>query len=1038
MAGFGGAVKLTGASEYKKALSSITQELKVVSAQMKATSSEFANGDMKEKDLIRASKEMKASLDDQKKALASLKNELDQMNAELKKSEQAHNDLIKEYNSEKDKLDEIGRTLGETSEEYDAQAKAVADLAIQVQKSEKSLDSQTKAVQQMTIQTANAETTCNQTAKAIDDMGKKAEESTGGFTVMKGVLANLATDVIRTAIDGLKKLGEAFIDVGKEAYSSYAEFEQLEGGVKKIFGDDMAQVVMENAQNAFRTAGLSANDYMETVTGFSASLIQSLGGDTQQATEVADRAIRDMSDNANTFGTSMDSIIHAYQNFAKGNFTLLDNLKIGYGGTKEEAERLVAEASQMTDIMEQLGVTVDADDLSFANIANAISVVQANMGIMNTTAREAEGTIQGSTASMRSAWQNLLTGMADADSDFETLTSNFMSTLISEDGQGGVLGNMIPRITQVIDGMSQAIQTLLPQLMSTIAPLIEDGLPQITSAVNGIIRSLISLLPQIVSTLADLIPQIVSELLNMIPQLSVAGIQIITTIIDGISQAIPTLMGMLPDVIADMIEIFVEWLPDIISTGETFLMSLIDGFMSAVPKLIADLPRMVTQIVDGLLSSIPQIIDAGINLFMALVENLPVIIQGIVQALPQIITGIINGIMKNLPAIVNAGVQLFTALVTNIPAIVMGIVRAIPQIIEGIITGFEDAVPAIMEAGDAIFGELWDALSYFFTTMIPEALSTVKAEIMEWWNGIADFISQIPSKIGEIIDNAITFVRNIPHSLGVILGEILGTIIKFNLEVAEWVRTKIPEIIDAVTKYFESLPSRIWEWLSNTYERIKQFGIDSVNKAKETGENFIKNLIDVVKTLPEKLWEWLLHTYEKVTQFVSDISEKAKEGAETMEKNLLDGLSELPSKIFEVGKNIVEGLWNGITSMGDWLKEKMGEFADGILEGMKDALGIESPSKVFRDEVGKYIAQGVGVGFEEEMKNISKDMQSAIPTSFDGNVTVGSNNYASMNGFAVAEMVGAFKEALSEVKIEMDDEQMGRFVDKTVTNLVYS
>ena len=331
MSGFGGAVKLTGASEYKKALSSITQELKVVSAQMKATSSEFANGDMKEKDLIRASKEMKASLDDQKKALASLKGELDQMNAELAKSEQAHNDLIKEYNSEKDKLEEIGRTLGETSEEYDAQAKAVADLAMQIEKSEKSLDSQTKAVQQMTIQTANAETTCNQTAKAIDDMGKKAEESTGGFTVMKGVLANLATDVIRTAIDGLKQLGQAFIDVGKEAVSSYADFEQLEGGVKKIFGDDMAQTVMENAQNAFRTAGLSANEYMETVTGFSASLIQSLDGDTQKATEIADRAIRDMADNANTFGTSMDSIQHAYSGFAKGNFTMLDNLKLGYG-----------------------------------------------------------------------------------------------------------------------------------------------------------------------------------------------------------------------------------------------------------------------------------------------------------------------------------------------------------------------------------------------------------------------------------------------------------------------------------------------------------------------------------------------------------------------------------------------------------------------------------------------------------------------------------------------------------------------------------
>ena len=336
MAGFGGAVKLTGESEYKKALNQITQSLKVVSSEMKATSSAFENGDKSTKELASASKELKSSLETQKTALSTLKGQLSQMTAEYQKTEQKHQALLREYDQEKQKLDEIGRTLGTSSKEYKDQQKVVNDLSQEVTKSEKAYDAQGKALSQMRIQTANAETTINQTTKALNDLGNEAEESgkdaekgSEGFTVMKGVLANLATQAISSAINGLKQLGSAFIDVGKEAIAGYAEFEQLEGGVKKIFGEDMADSVIQNANNAFKTAGMSANEYMETVTGFSSSLIQSLDGDTTKAVEIADRAIRDMSDNANTFGTSMESIQFAYSGFAKGNYTMLDNLKLG-------------------------------------------------------------------------------------------------------------------------------------------------------------------------------------------------------------------------------------------------------------------------------------------------------------------------------------------------------------------------------------------------------------------------------------------------------------------------------------------------------------------------------------------------------------------------------------------------------------------------------------------------------------------------------------------------------------------------------------
>lgn len=336
MAGFGGTVKLSGESEYRKALAQITQSLRVVSAEMKATSTSFSNGDKTTEELAESSDQLRGSLEKQKSALNTLKGQLASMQSEYEKTGQKHQQLVEQYNAEKSKLDEIGRTLGTSSKEYKEQEKVVSDLSQEVVKSEKAYDAQGKAVNQMRIQTANAETTVNQTAKALDDLGKEADDagesakkSGDGFTVMKGVLANLATEVINSAISGLKNLGSAFVDVGKQALDSYGSYEQLEGGVKKIFGDEMAQEVLANADKAFSTAGMSANEYIETVTGFSSSLIQSLDGDTKKATEISDRAIRDMSDNANTFGTSMESIQMAYAGFSKQNYTMLDNLKLG-------------------------------------------------------------------------------------------------------------------------------------------------------------------------------------------------------------------------------------------------------------------------------------------------------------------------------------------------------------------------------------------------------------------------------------------------------------------------------------------------------------------------------------------------------------------------------------------------------------------------------------------------------------------------------------------------------------------------------------
>ena len=366
MPGFGGSVKLTGEKSYKDALKQISTELKIVSADMKATAAAYEAGDKSQKEAQKAADDLRKSLDEQKKALEAVKKELPGLNKEYEAAKKNHESLSKDYEKESKTLEEIGKTMGKASAEYKEQQKVVNKLGQEVNKAaneEKRLGNDVNAAR---LQIAQAEASISQTSKALDTMGKEAEESgeaaaksSEGYTVMKGVLANLATEGIKLALEGLKKLGSALIGVGKDAIASFADFEQLQGGVEKIFGDDAAKTVMDNAQNAFKTAGMSANEYMETVTGFSSSLIQSLGGDTVRAAELSDQAIRDMSDNANTFGTDMASLQNAYQGFAKGNMNMLDNLKLGYGGTKEEMLRLVKDAGVVSQSVKSL------DDVSF-------------------------------------------------------------------------------------------------------------------------------------------------------------------------------------------------------------------------------------------------------------------------------------------------------------------------------------------------------------------------------------------------------------------------------------------------------------------------------------------------------------------------------------------------------------------------------------------------------------------------------------------------------------------------------------------------
>lgn len=494
--------------------------------------------------------------------------------------------------------------------------------------------------------------------------GKLALKGLSGASklTIKGISAGikgLATG-IGTAI-GAGVRGVA--SLAKQAVDAYAEFEQLEGGVKTLFGDEAAKTVMQNANAAFSTAGISANEYMETAIQSSAAMVAALKGDQAKAAELVDMSIIDMADNVNKMGTSMESVQNAYRGFSRGNFSMLDNLALGYAGTKGGMEKLLEDARKIS------GVKYNID--SYADIVQAIHVVQENMGIAGATAEEAAGTISGSLGAMKASWQNLIAGLANGDADIESLTQQFAGSVTT------VAKNLVPVIKTALRGIGELVKEL--------APIIEKELP-------GLLKEL---LPGLTATIASLAISLGTVLAQSAPE-------IIGTLLDALVRSAPVLLDGAVSLVRSMV---------------TGLISLING---ELPGLLKDfLPGLIKTLVDlavslgiALAENAPAIIEMLLD---ALVENAPVLLEGAVH----LVIALVTGLAKSLPKILMAGVQLIGALLD-------AIVESLPEIIEAgisLVTGLWDGISSAAEwLWDQIsgwLGGIWGGIKGFFGIASP-------------------------------------------------------------------------------------------------------------------------------------------------------------------------------------------------------------------------------------------------------------------------------------------------------------------------------
>lgn len=586
-----------------------------------------------------------------------------------------------------------------------------------------------------------------------------------------GRIGAIASGITGT-VGGIAKIGAtAFAAVGaaavgatgliaKQALDAYSSYEQNVGGIQKLFGnmgksveeyaaltgqstaeigdkwqtlEDSQNKVLANANNAYKTAGLSANAYMEQVTSFSAALISSLGGDTVKAADYADVAMIDMADNANTFGTSIGDIQNAYQGFAKQNYTMLDNLRLGYGGTQQEMQRLIADASKMTDVQQKLGVTVDSSSMSFDNIVAAIHVMQESMQIGGTTAREASTTIEGSVAAMKAAWDNWLVGLGNDSADISALTGQLVDSAVV------AASNIVPRVSEIVGTLVGE----LPSMLSEIGPVLSEALGTIgSSAMDSLMASLgednpvVQMLDSIIVAATNLSGTLSGYLQPAMDTMAV----VMQTISDAFSGAGTSITEGLQPALDAFLPVW-QSVNDLIQAAVPLIAQVVGDVISLAGSILEAAMPAIASIVETVSTALP-LIQAIWNAVFPVIQSVTETVFGVISATVQTVMGIIQGIISVVMAAISGD---WSAAWGTISAFLSGawdgIKNAVSGGIDGVLGFMRDLPGNILSAIGNVGELLWNAGSSIISGFL-NGLKQKFEDVKNFVGGIGDWIAE--------------------------------------------------------------------------------------------------------------------------------------------------------------------------------------------------------------------------------------------------------------------------------------------------------
>lgn len=851
MTSFGGAVKLTGESEYRAALRNITQNLKEVSSELKLVSSQYDKNDTSIEALTAKQTALTHRLEEQKSKLSVLREQYEKMGSEYQQNKEKHEQLVASYSREKSELERIWRELGTTSPEYKAQAEVVEKLKEQVDKSTTANDQNERSMSRMRTAMNNAQTDINKTkseikdlesqmgksadsgdklGKSVEDAGEKARSAEGGFTVLKGTIANLAGSVIQSAISGIQSLAG-------EAISSSDSLKKFESTMSFAGYDDST---IAKAKDDMKTYADQTVYDLDTVSNTTAQLAANGIQDYTGLTQAAGNLNAVAGGNADTF-KSVAMVLT--QTAGAGKLTtenwnqLADAIPGASGKLQEALQKNGAYTGNFRDAMAQGQITAD----------------EFNQAIMDL-------------------------GFTDAAQQAATSTETFE----------GAMGNLEATVT--------------------------DGLMQIYDSIG-------------------------SE--------NVTGF--ISTVSDGVSAIVP------------VIKDGVSWLKDNLPT----IAPMLAGIAAALGTI------MVAQKVEALVTAFKSWKTATEGMTVA--------------------QRLLNAAQLSSP-------------IGLVIGLVAGLVAAI-AVLWNTNEGFRNAVTSA-------------------------------------WQGIKDFVGNAVQAVAGFFTNLGTNIGKLSQMFSDVLGNVIATVIGWVSSMASNAVSAGSQFVSNVVNFVKNLPGNIASFLGSVISNVAGWASSMASNAISAGSQFLSNAINFVSQLPGRIASFLGNVISNLGSWAGQMASKGAEGARRMFTSVVDGLASLPGRIISIGSDIVKGLWNGINDMVGWIGDKIKGFGDSVLNGLKSFFGIASPSKLMRDKVGKYIAQGIGEGFESEMGNVTRQMQDAMPDSsafsIDGTMTSAAYQSAG-SGFGGYEgIVGAVVEALGRVHIVLDDEVAGKFVERTVTNAIYA
>lgn len=905
----------------------------------------------------------------------------------------------------------------------------------------------------------------------------------------KSSTAQIAEDLssgLQTVGDSIAKFGTVMtvgittpvVTAVTASVNEFAKLEQAVGGVETLFKGS-ARDVIENSESAYRRAGVSGVAYMEQVTSFSARLLQGLGGDTKEAARIADIAMVDMSDNANKFGTGIESIQNAYQGFAKANYTMLDNLKLGYGGTKEEMARLLADAEKIS------GIKYDMEN--FDDIIEAIHVIQEEMGVTGTTALEASTTISGSFGAAKAALSDFLAGLGSQDADMKQLTDNLVEAVKT------AVGNIKEVLKTIWDNIP-----LEPWQKNVAAFVVAAGpaLLVIGKMVSGI-GSLIST----ISSIGGAVGKIKGAFTALGATATASGgtigaaftaalgpIVAVVAIIAVLAAAFKTLwenneefrdkMTAIWDGIKEKFQAFansfVEKINELGFDFENFtemLKALWEGFCNLLAPIFEGIWQQVSNILSGVLDVLLGVLDIFVGIFTGDWEQVWEGVKGIFVAVWEFIKNTFQNwanVFKGLADTIlgwfgttwdelwtnvkNFFVNTWNSIKDFFVNIATTISTAVSNFVTSVITFFQQLPTKIVE----FITNAWNSVVEWATNMVNKAREMGQ----NFLNAVVEFFTDLPYKVGYFIGNTLTniviwvgemvqkakemgtnFLNAVVEFFTQLPGKVLQFITSAFENVKKWATDMVAkakelgqQFLDTIVSFFTQLPGKVLGFITSTFENVKTWATNMVNKAKEMATNFINNVVNTLTSLPGKVKGFLDSAIENVKTWVTQMAQKGKEAIESLINSVVEGAKAIPGKMADIGKSIVEGVWNGIKNAANWFTDQVSSFFSGIVDGVKGALGINSPSKVFAKEIGQWLPAGVAVGFQSAMPAATKDIEDSLNDGIDSIKPddIDINARASVTGFATK-----FKDVYTDVVIwfESIEARINRSINRMTESL---